>query len=178
MSTIDLPEFGTQPTADLRRQEIARDLVSAAHQRGDFVLDSGERTEYYIDKYLFETRPTILRRLADMLAERVPAGVDRLAADTGGVALVAAVCLATGLPFVIVDDTVKGELHAGERVLVIADVVDTGAQAVTVAALVARAGATVAGVLSVIDRDGPGTTTLAAARLPYEPLYRLSDLEV
>lgn len=166
MTTIDLPEFGSRPTAELRRQEIARDLVSAAYQND------------YFDKYLFQTKPTILRQLADMLAERIPDGVDRLAADAGGAALVAAVSLATGLPFVIVGDTVNGELHAAERVLVIADVVDTGAQAVTVAALVARAGATVAGVLSVIDRDGDGTKTLAAARLPYEPLYRLSDLDV
>lgn len=166
MTTVDLPEFGSRPTAELRRQEIARDLVSAAY-RND-----------YFDKYLFQTKPTILRQLADMLAERIPAGVDRLAADAGGAALVTAASLATGLPFALVGDAVDGELHGGERVLVIADVVDTGTQAAAVVATVARAGAVVVGVLSVVDRDGTGTTTLAALGLPYEPLYRLSDLDV
>ena len=43
--------------------ELRADIVRAAYVEGDFVLADGLRTNYYFDKYLFETRPAILRRL-------------------------------------------------------------------------------------------------------------------
>ena len=45
---------------------------------------SGARSSYYIDKYLFTTRPDLLARIADELAARVPAGVQRLAGPVLG----------------------------------------------------------------------------------------------
>lgn len=95
--------------ASVRREELARDIVSAGYLRGDFLLSSGARSSFYFDKYLFETKPTILRRTASLLAERVPAGADRLAGpELGAVPLAAAVSLATGLPFVIIRKASKG----------------------------------------------------------------------
>src|SRR5690348_13096399 len=44
-------------------EELGRDLVAAAVLRGDFLLRSGQRSSYYIDKYLFTTRPELLRRI-------------------------------------------------------------------------------------------------------------------
>src|SRR5262245_17082833 len=108
-----------------RLAELGRDVASAALLRGDFVLSSGARSNYYFDKYLFETRPGILRRLAEFLAELIPPTVDRIAGpELGAVALAAAVSLHTGLPFVIVkrdpkgygtDHLVEGELFPGDK---------------------------------------------------------------
>lgn len=189
--TAELREFTGSTTQSeverraLQRKEVGSDIVAAAYLRGDFVLTSGEHSDYYFDKYLFETKPTILRRLADMLAEKVPAGVDRLAGtEVGGVALAAAVSLATGLPFVIVrrdersTGPVKGELHAGERVLLIQDVVDSGSQAITAASKIKGLGAAVAGVVSVIDRKAGGARRIADAGYHYDPLYTLNDLDI
>src|SRR5690606_10649258 len=115
-----------------RRDELARDVVAAAYLRGAFVLSSGQPSSYYIDKYLFATKPTVLRRLASLLAERVP-DVDRLAGpELGSVPITAALSLETGVPFVIVRKErkaygtsagIEGELHQGERVLLVEDVV-------------------------------------------------------
>jgi len=188
----DLHEFKFTGSSDneverraLQRNEVGRDIVAAAYLRGDFVLSSGERSDYYFDKYLFETKPTILRRLAEMLAEMVPAGADRLAGtEVGGVALAAAVSLATGLPFVIVrrdersTGPIKGELHGGERVLLIQDVVDSGSQAITAAQKIAGLGASIAGVVSVIDRQAEGAGRIADAGYHYHPLYTLDDLDL
>jgi len=190
--SADLREFaGSNPLNDaerraLQRKEVGSDIVAAAYLRGDFVLTSGEHRDYYFDKYLFETKPTILRRLAEMLAEKVPAGVDRLAGtEVGGVALAAAVSLATGLPFVIVrreqrssGGPVKGELQGGERVLLIQDVVDSGSQAITAAHKITGLGASVAGVVSVIDRQAGGVRNIADAGYHYDPLYTLSELDI
>lgn len=176
-----------QPGA-ARRAELARDIVSAAYLRGDFVLSSGARSRFYFDKYLFETKPTILRRIASLLAERVPADVDRIAGpELGAVALTAALSLEAGLPFVIVrkvskdyatSKLVEGELHAGERILIVEDVLSTAAQAIRAARQVARAGGEIAGILGVIDREQGASAAIAAAGYHFDALFRLSELDV
>lgn len=176
-----------QPAA-VRREELARDIVSAAYLRGDFLLSSGARSNFYFDKYLFETKPTVLRRIASLLAERIPASVDRLAGpELGAVALATAVSLATGLPFVIIRKTskdhatsklVEGEVHPGERVLIIEDVISTAAQAIRAARQVTQLGADVTGILGVVDREQGGAANIAAAGYHFDALFRLSELNI
>jgi len=169
-----------------RLAELGRDLLSAAYLQGDFVLSSGVKSRYYFDKYLFETKPGILRRLASFLAEMVPPQTDRLAGpELGAVALATAVSLETGLPFVIVkkeqkgyatSKLVEGELYPGERVVVVEDVLTTGAQAIRAAQQVARAGAQVLAILGVIDREQGAPENIAAAGFEARALFRRSDL--
>ena len=62
---------------------MAHDLASrireAALLEGDFVLSSGERSSFYVDKYLFSTEPELLRDVAEAISEKIPYGVERLA---------------------------------------------------------------------------------------------------
>src|SRR3954452_12379024 len=114
---------------------LGRDLVAAAVLRGDFLLRSGQRSSYYIDKYLFTTRPELLRRIARALLGLVPAGVDRLAAPGyAALQLATAMSLEGGLATLVVRDDqksygtgkrIEGVLAAGERVLLVEDVVTT-----------------------------------------------------
>ena|SRR5438034_248497 len=102
------------PSADLAR--LAADVVAAAWLEGDFVLRSGRRSRYYLDKYRFETVPGILRRVGRHLAELVPAGTQRLAApELGAVLLGAAVSLELDLPLVLVRKEAKA--YGTERAL-------------------------------------------------------------
>ena len=175
-------------TWDERLSELGRDIVAAAYLRGDFVLSSGVRSSFYFDKYLFETRPTILRRLATFLAELVPENIERLAGpELGAVALTTALSLETGLPFVIVrkgskgygtSQLTEGELHAGERVLIVEDVISTAAEAMKACAQVARTGADVAGVLAVLDREQGGERNITAAGYSLTTLFKLSDFDL
>ena len=181
---IDLPRLA--PPREQRLTELGRDLLSAAYLQGDFVLSSGVKSRYYFDKYLFETKPGILRRLAHFLAELVPPQTDRLAGpELGAVALATAVSLETGLPFVIVKKEpkgyatsrlVEGELYPVERVVVIEDVLTTGAQAIRAAQQVSRAGAQVVKLLAVIDREQGGPENIAKAGFQSGVLFRRSDL--
>lgn len=185
----DLVEFDVVGDASARAQlraEVASDLVASSYLRGDFTLSSGEQSSFYFDKYLFETKPTILRRVADMLASQVPPDVERLAAtEGGGVALAAAVSLATGLPFVIIRRSaeagapaVRGELHPGERVVLVEDVIGLGNQAVTSLTRLKELKALVVAVVAVIDREDGGRTRIEGAGSRYLPLYSLSELGV
>src|SRR5437879_304417 len=100
----------SSPPQSAELAELARDVVAAAYLEGDFVLSSGRRSRYYLDKYLFETQPGILRRVGRHLGQLVPAGTTRLAApELGAVLLGAAVSLELDLPLVLVRKEAKGD---------------------------------------------------------------------
>jgi orotate phosphoribosyltransferase len=169
-------------TDDLRARTWEQ-LSRAAFLRGSFLLSSGRRSDYYVDKYLFETRPDVLRNVARLLADALPAGTTVLAGPAlGGVPLATAVSLETGLAFVIVRPdakphgtarTIEGRLAPGDQVAVLEDVVTTGAQAVRAARLIEEAGGRVLGILAVVDRNEGGRQAIEQAGYRFEALYDL-----
>lgn len=167
--------------------ELREDIVRAAYVEGDFVFTGGLRRNYYFDKYLFETRPAILRRLGRFLAELVPRDTDRLAAPAlGAVALGTVVSLELGLPLVIVRPeaetgsprAIEGELYAGEEVSLIEDVVVTGNRALRAASRVSAADARVRSIVTVLDRREGASERFADASMDYFHLFRPEDLGV
>src|SRR5205085_6679760 len=119
--------------------ELAEALVEHAYLEGDFVLRSGKRSRYYLDKYRFETRPELLRPLGERIAanvrEHAPDATRLAAPELGAVALAAAASLDSQLPFLIVRKEAKeygtgnrleGPYEDGECVCVIEDVVTSG----------------------------------------------------
>jgi orotate phosphoribosyltransferase len=179
---------GTDRSADLDLAALGRELLDAALLRGDFVLSSGARSDYYLDKYRFETKPALLRNLAAGLARLIPPETDRLAGtELGAVALAAALSLETDLPFIIVrkaskeystSNLIEGVLEAGDRVLIIEDVITTGAQSIKAADRVAEAGGRVLGILAVVDREEGGRARISEAGYTYEALFTRSELGI
>jgi orotate phosphoribosyltransferase len=168
----------------LKQRTWAR-LVRAAFLRGDFVLSSGRHSTYYIDKYLFETQPDLLRDIAGLLARALPDGTTRVAGTAlGGVPLATAVALETGLPFLIIRPetkahgtarTIEGALERGDRVVVLEDVVTTGGQAIRAAREVQAAGGQVVMILAVVDRHEGGREAVESAGYHFQALYDLSE---
>lgn len=160
-------------------------LSRAAFLRGSFTLSSGRTSDYYIDKYLFETRPDVLRDVARLLAGSLPPETTRLAGPAlGGVPLATAVALLTGIPFVIVRAetkthgtarSIEGSLSAGDRVVVLEDVVTTGGQAVRAARQIEAAGGQVILILAVVDRSEGGREGILSAGYRFEALYDLRE---
>ncbi len=189
-TTIDSvePIPGTDPDRDQHRAALARDLIEVAYLRGDFVLSSGLRSDYYLDKYLFETRPDVLRRVAEQLAKLVPAETDRIAGpELGAVPVATALSLVTGIPFVIVrrsskgystSKLVEGVINPAERITVVEDVISTGAQAIAAANRVAETGAKVTTILAVIDREQGGRDAISAAGYSLTALFTRRELGI
>jgi hypothetical protein len=101
-------------------------VQDCAVQRQDLAADLKALTESgaaYPDAPAALNRPAVLRRLAAALAQRVPAGTDRLVALSGrDTALATAISLHTGIPFALVDlpaCAVIGELHPSERSVIV-----------------------------------------------------------
>lgn len=170
----------------MERAKLAKAIHEAAHLEGSFVLRSGQTSQHYFDKYLFESDPVLLAAIADELSGLVPDGTEILAGlEMGGIPVATALSLRTGIPAVYVRKKAKdygtcklaeGTAIAGRRVCVIEDVVTTGGQILLSTADLRAAGAEVAAVLSVIERDPQGQVNLEAAGLPYRSLFRMDEL--
>jgi orotate phosphoribosyltransferase len=144
--------------------DLVRRLVEASELHGDFVLSSGKRSSTYFDKFLFLTRPDLLRELAHAVAGLVPEGADHLAAPEGAATLlVAAVSLETGLPIAVVRKEAKaygtgaqieGYAPAGAKAVLIEDVSTTGHQVRRAAEALEAMGVKIVTIVLAIDRGG------------------------
>ena len=172
-------------------QLIAR-IADAALLRGDFTLRSGRKSKYYLDKYRFATQPDILAALGQKFAqviEKQNPKVDRLAGpELGGVPLVTAAALATGLPMVLIRNAKKdygtaqqfeGVLHQGERILITEDIATTGGQSIEAARLLRdELNIDVAGIVVVIDREEGARENVESAGFNFEALFTKTQLGI
>jgi orotate phosphoribosyltransferase len=71
---------------------------------------------------------------------------------------------------------IEGAFDPADRVVVIEDVITTGGSALRAVASVRTAGATVLGVLAVVDREEGGREALEAAGLQVAALARASEI--
>jgi orotate phosphoribosyltransferase len=169
--------------------ELGERLREHALLEGDFVLRSGRRSSYYLDKFRFETKPELLaplgERLAAAAAEHEPDAARLAAPVLGAVVLVTAASLAGGLPFVIVRDRAKeygtanrieGVFSAGELVCLVEDVVTSGGALAEAVKALRAAGLVVRNAVCVIDREEGGADALARLGGRLRPLYRARDL--
>jgi orotate phosphoribosyltransferase len=169
--------------------ELAAALREHAYLEGDFVLRSGRRSRYYLDKYRFETRPDLLRplgeRIAAEVAEHAPEAARMAGPELGAVALTAAASLASGLPFLIVRKETKGYgtakrleglFEAGEEVCLVEDIVTSGGAAVGAVEALREAGLVCRTAVCVVDREEGGADALARHAVRLRPLFRGSEL--
>jgi len=170
----------------MTREELVRRIAQVSLLRGEFVLRSGRKSNYYLDKYRFETQPDILAELGRLLAQRVSAAVDRIAgAELGAVPLAAATALACAKPFVIVRNRkkeygtskqVEGILNSGETVTIVEDVLTTGGQVLEAAQSLKEAGAKIDKILGVIDRQEGAAENIRGAGFEFETLFTSDEL--
>jgi orotate phosphoribosyltransferase len=169
--------------------ELAGLLREHALLEGDFVLRSGRRSSYYLDKYRFETRPDLLAELGARIAERVgeaaPEAVRIAGPELGAVALAASASLAGGLPFLIVRKEAKGygtarriegEFGPGEEVCLVEDVVTSGGAAEEAVDALREAGLVCRTAICVVDREEGGADALARKAVRLVPIFRASEI--
>lgn len=168
---------------------LAEALVEQAYLEGDFVLRSGKRSRYYLDKYRFETRPELLRPLGERIAatvrEHAPDATRLAAPELGAVALATAASLESGLPFLIVRKEAKeygtgnrleGPFASGEVVCLVEDVVTSGGALLESVEALRDAGLVVHTAVCVVDREEGGADALARHAVRLRPLFRAGEL--
>ncbi|MDX2183354.1 MAG: orotate phosphoribosyltransferase [Gemmatimonadaceae bacterium] len=167
-------------------------LARESAKTGDFVLASGRRSSLYIDARRTTMHPEGLVLIGTLGLPIVQAwgaqsvGGLTLGADPIAYAIAYASQLA-GQPvraFTVRKEAkqhgtgqlIEGQYRAGDRVVVVEDVITTGGSALKAVAALQAAGATVAGVLAVVDREEGGREALEAAGLSVHALVRAADV--
>jgi orotate phosphoribosyltransferase len=169
--------------------DLGHRLLDRALLEGDFTLRSGRRSRWYLDKYRFETDPTLLRELGERLAAAVdesePAAVRLAGPALGAVALAASASMASGLPFIIVrgeakgygtGNRIEGPSERGDLVCLVEDVVTSGGALCEAVEAVREAGLVVRHAVCVVDREEGGADALARLGVRLAALYRAGDL--
>ena len=175
-------------TPGMTREQVAQRICDVALLRGEFTLRSGRKSNYYLDKYRFETQPDVLAELGKMFAAKIPAQVQRIAGpELGAVALAAATSLASGKPFIIVRNQKKGYgsgkqiegiLEKGETLVIVEDIMTTGGQVVEAAKTIEAAGLKVKKIVGVIDRLEGARENIEAAGYVFASLFTTKDLGI
>jgi len=169
----------------MANEELIAALREAeAVKYGEFELSHGGTSDYYVDKYLFETDPRCLELVAEAFAERV--GETKLAGVAlGAVPLVAVTSVETGNPYVIArkqqkeygtGNLIEGRLDEGEEVVVLEDIATTGQSAADAVEALREAGAVVERVVVVVDREEGAAENLADYDVELESLLTASEL--
>jgi orotate phosphoribosyltransferase len=158
---------------------------------GEVTLTSGRTARYYVDAKRAILTPEGFNALAELVSEQARACG---ATAVGGVPVsaipVACAPLATGFPekaFIVRKERkehglqrwIEGPpLGAGERCLIVEDVVTTGGSTIEAIERVKSEGLDVVGVVSVLDRLAGGGEAISQAigGAPYVPLTTIDDI--
>jgi orotate phosphoribosyltransferase len=164
-------------------------LLEHALLEGDFVLRSGRRSSYYLDKYRFETQPELLRQLGERLAavasEAEPEATRLAGPALGAVALAASASMASGVPFIIVRgeakeygtaNRIEGGWSPGEVVCLVEDVVTSGGALAEAVSALREGGLVVRHAVCVVDREEGGADALARIGVRLHSLFRAGVL--
>lgn len=175
-------------------EQLVALLAARSAKRGDFVLASGRRSDLYIDARLTTMDPLGLS-LIGALGLRAIIEADWNPDSVGGLTLgadpvayaIAYASASTSHPvraFTVRKEAkahgtgklIEGPFAPTDRVVVVEDVITTGASALRAAAVVAEHGARVVGALAVVDREEGGRAAIENAGIPVRALTSRSAL--
>lgn len=163
------------------KRDIAKDLlaIKAVFLRPDepFTWASGIKSPVYCDNRLILTSPEVRERvesaIAETVKERYPACEALFGTSTAGIAHAAIAAHILGLPMGYVRGSnkdhgrggkIEGRLNAGQRVVVVEDLISTGGSVIEVVETLREAGAEVLGIVSIFTYGMKrGLEALAAA---------------
>jgi orotate phosphoribosyltransferase len=178
----------------ITRAELAKRIADVSLLHGDFVLRSGQKSKFYLDKYLFETQPDVLEHLGILFAQKIhnleKSGirVDRIAGpELGAVALAAITSVKCRKPFIIVRNSkkdygtskaIEGKYQAGESVVILEDILTTGGQIIAAAKMLEAVALKVVKMFGTIDRLQGAMQAIEAAGYSCESLFTKTDLGI
>ena len=192
------PPGASPAPADLRR--LTAMLAERSARRGQFTLSSGRSSTLYVDARKTTMSPDGLALIgplglaavrgagwapdavggltlgADPVAYAI-AYASALAAGAGGPPAVRAFTVRKAAKAHGTGQRIEGPFRAGDRVVVVEDVITSGGSALQAIEAVREAGAVVAGVLAVVDREEGGREAImGGAGVPVLALARAAEV--
>ncbi|MEH2126499.1 orotate phosphoribosyltransferase [Nostoc sp.] len=182
-------------TSDLTtlRHKLLDLFSQLAYQEGDFVLASGQRSSYYVNKMQVTLHPQGALAVGRLLFPLLPVDTQAVAGLTMGAdPIVTAVSIVSvyenrPIPALIIRKEAKGygtrayiegpTLPEGAKVVVLEDVVTTGQSALKAVERLKDAGYTVNQIISLVDRQQGGGELYQSAGLKFETLFSIQEVQ-
>lgn len=171
----------------MTKTELAKQIRAVSYLTGEFTLRSGNISNFYWDKYRFESNPNLLTAIAKEMAKMLPTECDGLAGlELGGVPLATAISLQTGIPCFYVRkeaktygtcNLIEGGVEEKSTLVVIEDVITTAGQVCTSIEQIRAEGHTVEQVVAAIDRQAGGEEKINAIGCSFASVFTLATLE-
>lgn len=168
-------------------ETLATDIDATCRLTGEFTLRSGQVSNEYFDKYLFEADPALLSRVAREMIQLLPHDTELLGGlELGGVPIATMVSAITGRPAIFVRKEAKqygtcklaeGPEVSGKRVTLIEDVITTGGAVRDATNALRERGAIVEVVVCAIDRSPADQNPLADVGLEVRAVLTKADLD-
>ncbi|MEH1798038.1 MAG: orotate phosphoribosyltransferase [Nostoc sp.] len=182
-------------TTDLTtlRHKLLDLFCQLAYQEGDFLLSSGLRSSYYVNKTQVTLHPQGALAVGRLLFPLLPVDTQAVGGLTMGAdPIVTAVSIVSvyenrPIPALIIRKEAKGygtrayiegpSLSEGAKVVVLEDVVTTGQSALKAVERLKDAGYTVNQVISLVDREQGGSELYQSAGLKFETLFSIQEVQ-
>ncbi len=174
------------------RQQLLDLFCELAYREGDFVLTSGQRSDYYVNGKQVTLHPEGSLAIGRLLLELLPQGCKAVAGLTLGadpmVTAVSVVGVYEGhsIAPLIIRKAAKGHgtqayiegltLEPGTNVVVLEDVVTTGKSALQAVERLRDAGYGVDRILALVDRQQGGAELYAKEGLKFESLFKIEEV--
>ncbi|MEO1199391.1 MAG: orotate phosphoribosyltransferase [Pseudomonadota bacterium] len=186
--TSDIPAYD--------RDRLVALIRARSYREGEFKLASGRTSRFYINMKPTMMHPEgayqIARGICDLVADDNPAFIGGL--EMGAVPIAAAIApvsLLLGRPVgtffirkqakeygtrALVEGLSDDDVIEGATAVVIEDVTTTGGSAMKAVSALRGAGASVAALVTVVDRKEGAADAFAAAEIPFRALLTIEDL--
>ncbi len=165
---------------------LCKRIRELGFKKGDFVLTSGKRSNYYIDVKKAYARPEVLTEIAVEMSRFIEREERVAGMELGAVPIAVAVGLESQLPFTIIRkdarthgtrDRIEGEIKPGEHVLLVEDVATTGGSILSARKAIVDAGGECNRAVVVVDRLEGAGEMLADHGIELISLLTVKDLE-
>ncbi|UFP93971.1 orotate phosphoribosyltransferase [Gloeobacter morelensis MG652769] len=176
-----------------QRSELLELMRTLCYREGDFKLSSGQLSSYYIDSKKATLHPLGALLAGSLLYQRLPEGAAAIGGLTlGADPIVTAVAVVSALrhprggvgAFIVRKEIKKHgsqqwiegpSLAAGTPVVIVDDVVTTGASGLQAVEKAEEAGLKVVKILALVDRHQGGGALYAGRGYPFEALFSIEE---
>ncbi|MGD1804705.1 orotate phosphoribosyltransferase [Dapis sp. BLCC M126] len=175
------------------RQQLLDLLCRLAYREGNFVLSSGQSSSYYINGKYVTLHPLGALIIGRLLLSMLPQDTQGVAGLTlGADPIVTAVSVVSAyenrpIPALIIRKQAKGHgtmsyiegpiLETNAKVVVLEDVVTTGASAMMAVNRLREAGYQVNQIFSLVDRQQGGGEFYDKEGIQFESIFTISELQ-
>jgi orotate phosphoribosyltransferase len=175
-----------------KRERLLQLFMEKAVKRGEFILASGQKSNYYINGKFLALDSEGLALMAELILDKIQGqNVEAVGGLTLGadpiIGAVIAIAHQRGMHldgFIVRKEAkghgtrnlIEGPVQDGARVVIIEDVTTTGSSALKAIEAIKPLGCQIVKIMSLVDRQQGASENFAKQEYPFDPIFKKDEL--